>query len=350
MNSLKVVFKIVKNNRCPLYEMEEIFVLTDKSLTFAENRESCLILVRDMTQLLFELLDQQESENDNELENRLYSCSGCSGLIKFVSVAEKDNLIEQDNKAPLLNPEEQKLFDKISTYPLLQSIPPNHLKQLISLCSEKKLVEGELLMRKGELNHYLYIIISGGVMIEDGAVTIATLGEGEVCGEMSYFGNNVAGTSVRALPTTSVLRISGLDFGRLMKKADSIQLYMAQLLASRLAKANASRGREFDACLRGSINELAPAELLQVFNMHHKTGTLFFDLPAGAGKMLFCDGRIISAMYAHCTNEEAVYAILAEREGTYKFTAGLSHEKMQKEAIGDFMSLLMEGVRLADER
>ncbi len=349
MSSFKAVFKIVEDNRCPLYELEEVFILTDKSLSFAKDKESCLILVREMTQLLFELLDHREVENEDELETNQYACSGCSGLIKFVRVSEEEVNSSIENRAPLLNEQEQKLFDRVSGYPLLKSIPPNHLKKLIGFSQEEKIAEGELLMRKGELNRYLYIILSGGVIIEDGTVSMATLGEGEICGEMSYFGNNVAGSSVRALASTSLLRISGQDFGRLMKKADSIQLYMARLLAARLAKANAARGHDFDACLRGSINELAPAELLQVFHMHQKTGTLFLELPEGSGKLLFCEGKIISATYSHHKNGHAVYAILAEKEGTYKFTAGLSHEKMQKEAIGDFMSLLMEGVRRADE-
>ena len=209
--------------------------------------------------------------------------------------------------------------------------------------------EGELLIKKGELNRYLYIILSGGVIIEDGVVTLTTLGEGEVCGEMSYFGNSVAGSSVRALPGTSVIRIRGLDFGQMIKKTDTIQLYMARLLASRLSKSNATRGREFDACLRGSIEDLAPAELLQVFNMHQKTGTLSLELPQGVARMLFCEGQIISASYTRFRDEDAVYAIMAETEGSYKFIAGLSHEKMKTEAIGDFMTILMEGVRRVDE-
>ncbi len=349
MDSFKVIFKIVEDNRCPLYELEEMFVLTDKSLSFSDNKESCLILVREMTQLLFELLDQKEIAGDDELEAKLYTCSGCTGLIKFARVSSKEAPLSGINRSPLLNDQEKRLFDKISGYPLLKSIPPNQLKKFIGCFQEENVSEGELLIRKGELNRYLYIILSGGALIEDGTVTITTLGESEICGEMSYFGNSVAGSSVRALAGTAVLRISGLDFGRLMKKGDSIQLYMAKLLASRLAKANAARGREFDACLRGSIHELAPAELLQVFHMHQKTGTLSLELPEGSGKILFCEGTIISASYAQYQNEDAVYGILAENEGMYKFVAGLSHEKMKKDSIGDFMTLLMEGVRRVDE-
>lgn len=346
MNSFKAVFKIVDNNRCPLYEDDELFVLTDKSLSFSDNKESCLILVREMTELLFQLLDQEKEE---DWESTIYDCSGCTGLIKFIRVSVDVVNRERDNTAPLLSEEEQKMFDKISGYPLLKSIPPNQLKQFMGYFKEERVSEGELLIKKGELNRNLYIILTGGVIIEDGVVTITTLGEGEICGEMSYFGNSVPGSSVRALPGTSVLRIRGLDFGQMIKKADSIQLFMAKVLAARLSKSNATRGREFDACLRGSIEDLAPAELLQVFNMHQKTGTLSLELNRGMARILFCEGAIISATYSRYQDEEAIYAIMAEKEGNYKFIAGLSHEKMKTEAIGDFMTILMEGVRRVDE-
>ena len=120
-------------------------------------------------------------------------------------------------------------------------------------------------------------------------------------------------------------------------------------VTSHFSKSNASRGREFDACLRGSIEELAPAELLQVFNMHQKTGTLSFELPSGTARILFYEGAIISASYSSFQDEDAVYAILAEKEGAYKFIAGLSHGKRSTAPIGDFMTLLMEGVRRVDE-
>jgi CRP/FNR family transcriptional regulator, cyclic AMP receptor protein len=346
MKVFKAVFKIVENNRCPLYEDDELFVLTDKSLSFSANKESCLILVREMTELLFKLLDQNDQE---DWEATVYDCSGCTGLIKFVRVSEDAVSDERENSAPLLSEKEQKLFDKISSYPLLKSIPPNQLKQFIGYFKAERVTEGELLIKKGEINRYIYIILSGGVIIEDGVVTITTLGESEICGEMSYFGNSVAGSSVRALPGTAVLRIRGLDFSQMIKQADSIQFYMAKLLAERLSKSNASRGREFDACLRGSIEDLAPAELLQVFNMHQKTGTLSLELPRGVARILFCEGGIISATYWRYHDEEAVYAIMAETEGSYKFIAGLSHEKMKTQVIGDFMTILMEGVRRVDE-
>lgn len=57
MKSFRAVFLIVEDNNCPLYELEDNLVLSERSLAFPEGKESCLILVRELTQLLFELMD-----------------------------------------------------------------------------------------------------------------------------------------------------------------------------------------------------------------------------------------------------------------------------------------------------
>jgi hypothetical protein len=48
-------------------------------------------------------------------------------------------------------------------------------------------------------------------------------------------------------------------------------------------------------------------------------------------------------------NEEAIFKILGEKQGFYRFTSGLSPKEMKAAEIGDFMMLLMEGVKRVDE-
>ena len=124
---------------------------------------------------------------------------------------------------------------------------------------------------------------------------------------------------------------------------------MVRLLANRLANANSVRVSDFDFSMQGRINEMTPAELLQIFHMHQKTGVLSFDLPKGPGSVSFLDGAIVVADYAGKTGQEAVFAILAEKEGIYNFSNGLPSKTMSETAIGDFMALLMEGVKRSDE-
>ncbi len=344
MKSFRAVFQIVEDNNCPLYELEDIFVLTEKSLSFPEGKESCLILVRELTQLLFQLLGQDEQPDFK----KKYTCSGCTGLIKFSQIPGDD--IELASAAEsLLTEKEQKLFDKIHNYPLLKAIPTNHLKRFISCFKGRVIAKDDTLITKGQLNEYLYILLSGEVIVEDGKVPITRLGEGELCGEMSYFGDNIASTSVRALKETRALAISGKDFGMLIKKSDAVQMHMAKLLARRLSRANSVRAKDFESCMQGRLNEMAPAELLQVFHMHQKTGVLNLELPKGPARVSFLEGSIVVANYAGKSGQDAVFALLVEREGVYNFTTGLPDKDMQESAIGDFMMLLMEGVKRVDE-
>lgn len=344
MKSFRAVFQIIEDNNCPLYALEDIFVLSEKSIAFPEGKESCLILVRELTQLLFQLL----GKNGEPSYKKKYTCSGCTGLIKFQQIADANAQLGSDTDA-LLSEKEQILFDKVHNYPLLKSIPVNHLKRFLSFFKGKIIKTGDLLITKGELNEYLFLLLSGKVVVEDGDVPITHLGEGELCGEMSYFGDSVAGTSVRALEDTKVLAISGKDFSKLIHKSNAVQMYMGKLLAERLSKANAARAHDFEACMVGRINDMVPAELLQVFHMHQKTGVLNLELPQGKGRISFLEGSIVVANYAGKKGQDAVFAVLAEREGVYNFTAGLPEREMQASAIGDFMMLLMEGVKRFDE-
>lgn len=347
MEPFRAVFQIVEDNNCPLYELSDIFILTEKSICFSEGKESCLILVRELTQLLFQLIGESDSGNSDYEEK--YTCSGCTGLIKFVRILDDEAGTDSNTEEPLLTEKEQRLFDKIAHYPLLKAIPTNHLKKFIGCFRAVTVKKGSLLIIKDQLNKHLFILLSGQLSVEDGAVLITTLTEGEVCGEMSYFGDSIAGSSVRASEDSKVLVISGEDFGRLIKQSDSIQFYMAKLLAKRLSKANEVRASDFDSCMQGRINEMAPAELMQVFHMHQKTGVLSLDLPGGPGSISFRDGAIVGANYDDKSGQDAFFTILGKKEGVYSFTSGLSDEDMEAPVIGDFMMLLMEGVQQEDE-
>jgi hypothetical protein len=101
--------------------------------------------------------------------------------------------------------------------------------------------------------------------------------------------------------------------------------------------------------MSGRVEEIVPAELFQIFHMHQKTGVLTLDFPGKTGKVSFRQGCIINAELGALKNEEAIFKILAEKKGRYRFTTGLSPHEMRAAEIGDFMMLLMEGVKRVDE-
>ena len=349
MKPFKAVFFIVEEKNCPLYEVGEKLVLSEKTLSCPEGKEICLILVRDMTQLLFQLLGEgAKTGTDDE---RKYNCTGCTGLIKFCrrgTGSQIDSSVAGES-ASTTDPVVKKIRESIGGTPFLRSLPAARVDRILSHFNQITFDEGAVLIRKGEQNQSLYLVVEGELLVEDDDIFMATLKEGELCGEMSSLGADIAVSTVRAVKKTEVLMIQGNEFHSLLGADASVQTFLAQLMAVRLREINAARARDFESCMSGRLDEIVPAELFQIFHMHQKTGVLAMDLPRGKGKVSFREGCLINASYGGEKSQEAIFKILVEKKGVYRFTTGLSPKEMKAAEIGDFMMLLMEGVKRVDD-
>jgi len=94
MTSLRAVFSIIAEMGCPLYTKGERLLLSDKTLGCPEGKEVCLILVRDMTEILFSVLKKQPIDLSLYHET-VFNCSGCRGLIKFALVAPEEQRLPE---------------------------------------------------------------------------------------------------------------------------------------------------------------------------------------------------------------------------------------------------------------
>lgn len=347
MKTFTVFFEIIEDNNCPLYNLGECFRLTDKSFSAPENKEACLILVREMTELLFVLMGEQAKE-DLQKNSTIYSCSGCSGLIKF-RIGRDLSALKTAGEERLLNAEKQTLLSQVLGCSLFRAVPPRYLTEILDNFGQEVVRKSCTLLRKGEPNLKLYIVLAGGLSVDDGPVNVSTLGPNDICGEMSYLAGNVASTTVAAISDTILISLDGEYFKKIIDQSPTVQLFMAQLLAKRLDQANRARAREFDSCMQGRLKDMAPAELFQILNMHQKTGVLSLAFSGREARVSFREGCIINAIYGNLENQEAIFEILGEKEGVYSFNIGLSPQQMKAAEIGDFMMLLMEGVKRVDE-
>ena len=330
----------------------DTMVLTEKTFCCPAGREVCLILIRDMTQLLFKLLaDKGRIDSATATAAQVFSCSGCTGLIKFKKLEKKkfDAAIAEETIYASLDL--SGIYSKIKGIdsPFLRSIPKERLAQMLHSFHEIQVQTGAVVIYQDEPNPNLYLVVSGNFSVELNGVAVAKLSAGELFGEMSYLAREVAASTVRAVTPAAVLAIGGDMFGRLMEDCAPVQAFMARLLAQRLQALNLARAKDFNSCMSGKLDEVAPAELFQVFHMHQKTGVLSMDLQCGSAKVSFREGCIINAKYNGKEHEAAIFAILAEKRGYYRFTTGLSPQEMKAAEIGDFMMLLMEGVKRIDE-
>ncbi|MDY0389699.1 DUF4388 domain-containing protein [Desulfobulbus oligotrophicus] len=208
MKTFNTAFEITHVQNCPLYMQDDCFVLTDKAVELPLGRASCLILVRELTGVLFTLIPDAD-QCFAKHHRTIFTCGGCTGLIKF------------------------RLTEK------------------------------------------------------------------------------------------PVIRNNNKDVPAFSENPQSV--------------------------ISGRIEAIHPAELLQVFHMHQKTGRLVLEFANGSARVTFREGGLLAARFEDFDNQEAIYAMLAEKKGTFHFIPGLPDALMQTREIGDFMMILMEGLRRLDE-
>lgn len=224
MNDITAAFKITSERNCPLYAAEDIFILSAQSVHLPLGHASCLILVRELTNLLFNTIVPAQDNGFEDVKDQTFNCGGCTGLIKFQ--------IEEDLK---------KAEEEIASFPDDED--------------------------------------TGGA--GDGAKS--------------------------HLDKQDVMVISG------------------------------------------QLSEIPPSELMQFFHMHHKTGRLVMDVDNGTARVAFREGEVIDAKFLDFEDKDAFFAMLRETHGRFSFVKDIPDTLHEVDNIGDFMMILMEGIRRLDE-
>jgi len=340
---MNIAFEISETRNCPLYEQGDRFALSEKSFSGPAGKEACLILVRDLTQFLFRV----GSMSKEELAVGTFNCSGCVGLIKYKVCTQA----EQVEKGALVSIEDavQREYGVAIKSPFLQALPAEKRKETLAHFGLIEVSTGTPLIIKDQKNMNIYLLLEGALIVENDGFILARLQQGDICGEMSYLGADLAVSTVRANSDCKLLAISGTEFGELFGDIPDVQLFMARLMAQRLNRNNIERARDFASCMTGRIDKTPPAELLQIFHMNQKTGILRLELLKGRGQVFFNEGAMVSASYDSKVGKEAVFAILAAKKGVYRFSTGVFDKEKKLDEIGEFMTILMEGVQRLDE-
>ena len=358
MGNSDFVFKIITTDNCPCYQADDEFTFAGNALllqlegenTFIttsvvkppSDRKTCRILVGDLNRMLV------EHESVDRFPAQPLKCSGCTGVIT-VQPQYRSKPIPASTIG-----ERQENIDIIagmlSNFSIFQSLDRNNLRDIVSLLKLKKYPEGAIILRKGEPAQNLFIILAGAVdVLDEEGVRLSTLKKGDVFGEMSLISGDPVGATISVLDTATIIYIKGKDFRGVLNKFPSIQMYLARLLAQRLARSNVVRAEEVASGMIGRLSELPPAELFQTLNLNQKTGKLTLTLPEGSAEVAFRKGELVSASYNDREGQEAFYRIIRETEGRFKFDQKLTSEEMNAASIGPFMEMLLESLRRIDE-
>ncbi len=340
-------FKIIGENSCPLYEVGDEFYLSNKSFFPPHNKAPCLILVRDAMGILNKVRLSGKSYMDCA-PGTVFNCSGCTGLIRFGY--KRENIPGIDDVSKKAEDYIGVVARSLSKFSIFQSLEEHLVEEFTSYLKFEEFGVGDIIIRKGDPGRNLYVIVSGKIeVMGDDEMSLALMGRGEVFGEMSLLSGNPVGATIKVVKPTTLLYILGKDFRKILNNSPSLQMYFTRLLAGRMAEINMARSEEFASGMAGKLSEMPPSELFQTFNMNQKTGLLTLKLADTTAYLSFREGGLVSVKHDGKEGEEAFFELLKLKRGRFKFIPGLPPEEMKSPEVGDFMHLLMEGLRRIDE-
>jgi len=115
------------------------------------------------------------------------------------------------------------------------------LEKLLSLCAYRDMVTGEMLLSPEAENHYLYLIITGRLVIHIGTfddMPLTMIEPGECVGEMSIIDSRVPSARVSAAEPTRLLEIEQETLWRMVSVSHEIARNLLYIMSERVRYSN----------------------------------------------------------------------------------------------------------------
>jgi CRP-like cAMP-binding protein len=130
----------------------------------------------------------------------------------------------------------------LANVPLFSGLDKDSIESLESFTFRRKFTAGIVIVEEGRTGNGLYVVISGHVEVVKGLesghpVSVATLGENEVFGEMALLGEWPRSASVRAIDEVECLGMDRWIFLAHLEREPQLAIKMLQMLAQRLIEA-----------------------------------------------------------------------------------------------------------------
>jgi CRP-like cAMP-binding protein len=130
----------------------------------------------------------------------------------------------------------------LDRHPLLANLPPAQLEQIARAGEIESYNPGELIVAEGALGDALFLILSGQTAVHHDGKTFATLGGGDLFGEMSLVEPVPRSASVTAMSPTFVFRLPHAALRALISEdsqaASVLLVQIVKILSDRLRRAN----------------------------------------------------------------------------------------------------------------
>jgi hypothetical protein len=141
----------------------------------------------------------------------------------------------------------------------------NTIPKIFAQSEELKFSDGDVICREGEETDVLYYIVSGCLYVYSKGKLVSSLSpEDMFMGEMSFLLSNKRSATVIAKGSATLIKVPKQDFVNLIKDNPHYGIFLARLLAQRLARLNARTARlntEYLALKRSYAEGQDPSEI-----------------------------------------------------------------------------------------
>ncbi len=135
----------------------------------------------------------------------------------------------------------QEKIQRLKETTLFRSLKPQDLEILALMMKDFIYDEGEVIVHEGDGGDEAYVIYSGKVevyrAVSGGAVTLNSLGPGELFGELALFGEGFRSASVKAVEQTAIGVITKEKLYDLIREFPEVGLEMLKVQTQRFYKA-----------------------------------------------------------------------------------------------------------------
>lgn len=137
----------------------------------------------------------------------------------------------------------------LARVPLLSGLEPAELERIAQVAIPRSYPKGDRIFHEGDQSDACYVIRSGEVRVtrehSDGrAIALATLGPGELVGELAMLDGGVRSASLETLTEVDMLALSAADMRGLLERNAQITAKLVVALTRRLRETNERISRQ----------------------------------------------------------------------------------------------------------
>lgn len=128
----------------------------------------------------------------------------------------------------------------LSQVPLFAQCDKKQLQQVASATVEISIEQGRALVREGDVGHECFVIVEGSATVSRNGETVATIGSGDVVGELAPLTGGMRTATVTADTPMEVLVIGQRELAGLLDEVPGLAVHILHDLAERLVQLDAA--------------------------------------------------------------------------------------------------------------